>query len=280
MVGRCRRPRIGGWAVGIDRRAVLRGSALTVAGVAAGIGASRVPRWLGPDRQPISGGYAPAADRSITGARGVARVIWHVPTDQRLVALTFDDGPGPDYTPRVLDALDAADAPATFFMVGERLAAHHRLVDGRLDRHEVGNHTWSHAELAQLDYPAAYAQLRRTHDAIGRYLGRVPTLLRPPWGHLGGSALLAADALGYEVVLWSLEMHEAKYAGNPAGQVADIARSAAPGAIVLAHDYGNTQRLVTVDHLGALVGAIRARGYTLVTVSQLLAAAAAPVPRT
>ncbi len=266
--------------MGVDRRALLRGGALTIAGVAAGVGAGRVPHWLGPDRQPIAGGYAAAADRSVSGGRGVAQVSWRGPTDQRRVALTFDDGPGPNYTPRVLDALDAADAPATFFLVGQRLVANRRLLAGRLDRHEIGNHTWTHADLAQLDYAAAHDQLRRTHDAIGRYLGRTPTLLRPPWGHLGGSALLAADALGYEVVLWSLAMRELAYAKNPAGQVAYIARSVQPGSIVLAHDYGDAHRLVTLDHLRALIGALRDRGYRLVTVSQLLGAAAAAQPRT
>ncbi len=257
----------------IDRRTFLRGSALTMAGAAAALSATWLPRWLGPDRQPISGGYAPAADRRIRNGQGVAEVIWQVPTDQRLVALTFDDGPGPHYTPRVLDALAAADAPATFFMVGQRLAANHRLVAGRLDRHEVGNHTWTHADLAQLDYRAAYDQIHRTHETIRRYVGRAPTLLRPPWGHLGGSTLLAADAMGYAVVLWSVAMREQVYARNPLGQVRYIVGNVGPGAIILAHDFGTSQRLVTVDHLGSLIAALRAAGYTLVTVSDLLAAA-------
>ncbi len=244
-----------------------------------GAASSKVPRWFGPDRQPLQGGYAAGSDRNLWPAEGQQGVTWHVSTDQPLVALTFDDGPGPNYTPLVLDTLDKYDAPATFFMVGERLAEHHKLVEGRLGRHEVGNHTWSHADLSEQDFDGVTRQLKRTHDAIVTYTGRVPRLLRPPWGHLGGSTLLAANALGYDVVLWSYQMHEKRYAQNPQAQISDIVTKSRPGEIILAHDYGDQQRLVALGHLGPMIEGLRARGMKLVTVSELLAAGRVRPPK-
>ena len=156
-------------------------------------------------------------------------------------------------------------------MVGDQLRRHRAVVRGRLDQHEVGNHTWTHADLARLDAKSVRSQLTRTHDQITDVVGRAPVLLRPPWGHLGGSTLLAADDLGYNVVLWSQQMQPARFAANVAAQVADIVDNARPGTIVLAHDVGDPNRLPGLQHLGDIVTGLRARGFRLVTVSQLLA---------
>ncbi|NUT32439.1 MAG: polysaccharide deacetylase family protein, partial [Hamadaea sp.] len=227
-------------------------------------------------RLPLDGGYAPAGNPLAWSDRGGVRVVWHVPTTAPVVALTFDDGPLPEWTPRVLDTLADLGAPATFFLVGERLREHAGLVRDRYDGHEIGNHSWSHADLARLDAPAALRQIRACHDEIARRLGRTARLLRPPWGHLGGSTLVAADALGYDVVLWSQRMREQEHEARPAGIVDSVVAEARPGAILLAHDVGARRRLVTVDHLAAVVAGLRAKGLRLVTVSQLLAAASPP----
>ena len=155
-------------------------------------------------------------------------------------------------------------------MVGEQLRRNAAVVRGRLDTHEVGNHTWTHADLAQLDAKSVRAQLMRTHEEITDVVGRAPVLLRPPWGHLGGSTLLAADDLGYNVVLWTQQMQPARYTSDIAAQVADIVDHARPGSIVLAHDVGDPDRLPGLQHLGDIVTGLRARGFRLVTVSQLL----------
>ncbi|WP_412542752.1 polysaccharide deacetylase family protein [Longispora sp. K20-0274] len=267
--------------MGISRRGLLRGTLLAAGGALAGAGgvlaAERLPRWLGPDRQPIGGGYAPGSDRNIWADDGQQTVTWHVTTDQPLVALTFDDGPGPNYTPKVLDALDSRECPATFFMVGERVQQYHGLIDGRLDRHEVGNHTWNHVDLAEQDFDGVTSQLRRTHAAIVKYTGKTPRLMRPPWGHLGGSTLLAANAMNYNVALWSHQMREKFYQKDPAGNVRYIVEGVRPGAVILAHDYGDPLRLVTLDHLGEMIDGIRARGLKLVTLSELLAVGDQPI---
>jgi peptidoglycan-N-acetylglucosamine deacetylase len=254
----------------LSRRALVRGALLVAGGAAAGAGLTRLPGWLGPDRLPLTGGYAAADDQPSQVLHPGTSVTYYVQTSEPVVAFTFDDGPGPEWTTLVLDTLDAYAVPATFFMVGRNAEAHPGVVRGRLDRHAVGNHSWSHPDLAELDLHAVRSELLRAHDAILRATGQEPRLLRPPYGHVAGSTLLAADSLGYDLVLWSQQMHEARYAGDPAAQVDDIVRNVTPGSIVLAHDVGNATRLVALRHLGEMIEGLRARGYRFVTVPDLL----------
>ena len=256
-----------------SRRAVLRGALLAVAGAGAGaLGASEVPKWCGWNRPPLSGGYAAAADTPSAARHADVTVRYYVETTEPVVAFTFDDGPGPNWTPMVLDALDAARVPATFFMVGRRLREHAGLVRGRLAAHEVGNHSWSHDDLATLDLPRVRSELTRTHDLIHEVTGRAPTLLRPPYGHLGGSTLLAADSMGYDIVLWSQQMRERAFEDHPEGQVRAIVDAVRPGDIILAHDVGPARRLVALRQLGAMVDGLKARGFRFTTVSGLAGA--------
>ncbi len=256
----------------VDRRAVIRGALLTAAGAAAGVaGTSGLPRLFGWDRPPLGGGYASAADAPEAVRNPDITVRYYVETTEPVVAFTFDDGPGPNWTPMVLDALDEAAVPATFFMVGRNLVEHPGIVQGRMGRHEVGNHSWSHDDLAVLDRAQVCRELSRTHDAIERIIGRAPTLLRPPYGHLGGSTVLAADSFGYDIVLWSHQMHERRFLGDPSGQVRDIVDNVRPGSIVLAHDVGESHRLVALRQLSAMFAGLKARGFRFVTVSELSA---------
>ncbi len=255
----------------ISRRAFLRGSLLVAGGAAAGAGVMAAPELFPASHLPFTGGYAAAADRPDLEHHGQLDATWYVETTEQVVAFTFDDGPGPKWTSMVLDALDHYDVPATFFMVGQNLAAHADLVKGRLDRHEVGNHSWSHPDLAMLDAARIGEQLSRAHDTIARCTGRQAKLLRPPYGHLGGATLLAANDHGYEVILWSQQMHESAYVHNEAGQVTVLVTAGRPGPIVPAHAGGADARLVALRHLGEMFTGLRARGFRFVTVSELLA---------
>jgi len=264
--------------MGENRRGLLRRGMTFAAGISLGAAITRIPELVKPDRLPLSGGYAPAGVAQGWSPRGGLTVRWHVPTDQPLVALTFDDGPGPQWTPMVLDVLDRHRAPATFFVVGERLTRHEDLVRHRIGRHELANHTWAHRDLGKLDETQVRDQLSRTHVAIRRVSGRTPTLMRPPWGHLGGSTLVVADEFGYDVVMWSHQMHEKRYAHNPPGQARDIVEKVGPGSIVLAHDIGPRHRLVALNQLDAILNGLHRRGLRPVTVTELIAAATGSRP--
>jgi peptidoglycan-N-acetylglucosamine deacetylase len=254
----------------MNRRSFLRGGLIAAGGAAVGAGAMAAPRLFPPNHLPFGGGYAPAADQPEWEAHGQLRTVWYVQTEEPVVAFTFDDGPGPRWTSMVLDTLDEYQVPATFFMVGAHLAQYGDLVKGRLDRHDVGNHSWSHPDLAMLDAAAVGEQIGRAHDTIRKVTGRDAHLLRPPYGHLGGSTLLAADRHGYDIVLWSRQMHESAYLHNEEGQVAEILNGVRPGQIILAHDVGTDDRLVALRHLGEMFVGLRQRGFRFVTVSELL----------
>lgn len=262
-----------------SRRALFRGTALALTGAAIGaLGADKVPRWAGWDHPPLSGGYASAADTQTAIGTADVAVRYYVRTAARVVALTFDDGPAPDYTPMALDALAEAGVPATFFLVGRNVEKHADLVRDRLAGHEVGNHSWRHSDLATMDLAAIRDDLTRTRDVIEDRLGRTPTLMRPPFGHLGGSTLLAADSLGYDVVLWDRQMRERRFPDDPDGQARDLIDTVRPGSIVLAHDVGDPRRLVAVRSIVPLVAGLKAKGFRFATVSGLLAEAAAADP--
>lgn len=263
----------------LSRRAVMRGALFAGAGAATALaGAGQVRSWCGWDRPPVSGGYAAAADNLSAIAHGGVAISYFAQTTEPVVAFTFDDGPAPHWTPAVLDLLDNARAPATFFMVGRNIEKHAGLVRDRLARHEVGNHSWSHADLATLDLGQVHRELTRTHDAIRHHLGRTATLLRPPYGHLGGSTVLAAERMGYDIALWSHAMHERRYRDDPEAQVREIVSTVRPGAMILAHDAGDERRLVTIQGLPAMIDGLRRRGFRLVTVSELLALGPAAAP--
>jgi peptidoglycan/xylan/chitin deacetylase (PgdA/CDA1 family) len=267
-----------------SRRSVLRaltaGGAGTVAGVTVGA--------LGMMGGVAAGGALDGADAmpaTPVSALGVPTdgpwrpspahvdVSWAVDTSQKLVALTFDDGPMPNWTPEVHDILDEARIPATFFLVGRRALDNARLVHGRMDRHAVGNHTWAHADLTRMTHVQAYRAMHRAHTAIASVTGKEPQLLRPPFGTIGGTTLSAAGQFGYRIILWSLKMREALYGHPPSRLVDYIVNSCEPGTIVLAHDTGHRDRLVAIRALPAMIRGLRARGFEFVTVPDLLAAA-------
>ena len=181
-------------------------------------------------------GLGTAVDRSVddddglgTKARsgpglGVQRILWSGSGDG--VALTFDDGPDAELTPRVLDALERHGIRATFMVIGMRAAAAPDLVKRAVDAgHEIGNHTWSHHSLATLDAAQVREELTRTTELLGRIVPDADVrLFRPPRGILTGAAAQAAAELGHDVLLWSCTK------GN------DLDRKLVPGTIACLHD--------------------------------------------
>jgi cellulose synthase/poly-beta-1,6-N-acetylglucosamine synthase-like glycosyltransferase/peptidoglycan/xylan/chitin deacetylase (PgdA/CDA1 family) len=191
----------------------------------------------------------------------------------RTVALTFDDGPDPTWTPRILAVLRAQRVPATFFVVGTRAAAHPALVRGELQSgSEVGNHTWSHADLTTV--PAWRRNLELSLGQLGLAgSGRVTSaLLRPPYsstpaGLSAGdvAALRAETAAGYVVVLSDRDTEDWQRPGVDR-IVAGGAPTGTAGTIVLMHD-GGGNRAQTVAALPGVIRAYRSAGYRFATVS-------------
>lgn len=180
------------------------------------------------------------------------------------VALTFDDGPDPTWTPRLLDALAAADVRATFFVIGEAVAAHPDPVRRARDEgHEVQLHCWRHARHTTLDRAALEADTDAALASL-RGLWLEPTLWRTPWGVRGPHTEAVAEARGLELVGWTADTKD--WAGEPAAVLLQrVAGALRPGAVVLSHDGLGPGALragcaETVALVAPLAAAVRATG--------------------
>ncbi len=249
----------------VTRRRLLQGAlgaAVLAAGGAAGAGAAA---------------YADTAARrdrascARDGARTATstRVLWRAQTDEPVLALTFDDGPHPAYTPALLDVLAEERVRATFFVVGERAHGRREMVRRQLgDRHELGNHSWTHADLSGLDLPQARDEVGRTSQLLTDLAGRPPAVLRPPYGRLTGSVLQVAAEQDMDVLAWDARLREREL--DVAGNVAHVLDALRPGMVLLAHDAGPRHRQVGMAAVPDIVRRARERGFRFVTASEML----------
>lgn len=201
--------------------------------------------------------------------------ITHGPRQRRRVALTFDDGPDPEVTPAVLDALAAHGARATFFTIGEHLALHPQL-GGRIAAagHELGNHSWQHSRSRHFFSTSGQrAQIEGGAAAIAAITGsRVPPLFRPPLGFKPPPLARAAAALDLTVVGWSLHSHDSR-GSDPARIARRVLQRIAPGDIVLlhdGHDLPGRHRPACAPAVRLILAGLVERGLECVTVSELL----------
>jgi peptidoglycan/xylan/chitin deacetylase (PgdA/CDA1 family) len=190
----------------------------------------------------------------------------------RKVALTFDDGPDTEHTPRVLDILGGHGVNATFFLIGRR-AERAGAVARRIAAagHDLGNHTWSHRSLWLAGPRETARQVSQGHEAIAQAAGAPPRFFRPPWGMTNLALFPALRALGTPCVFWTAQT-EGRRPAAPALQVERARRHVRAGGIVDLHDAdgvpGAGARLV--EALPAMIGMLRAEGYSLVPLSDLL----------
>lgn len=249
----------------MNRRSVLKGAALVAVGGVVGGGVVRALDWAGDP----SGSDGTGFGRSVAGS-GVdtPRVFSRVETGESLVALTFDDGPSSS-TKGILDVLDQRNVRATFNIIGERVQGRTDLLRREDVRHDLGNHTWSHRQLAGLSPKEIDSELRRTDDIIDRVTGKQPRYLRPPGGGVSPEVLSAASAFGYDVLLWSLQLPGRDRYPDPVQYVVNHIH---PGAIILAHDGDSPSGSATLNALPRLIDRIKDLGYVFVTVSELTSA--------
>jgi peptidoglycan-N-acetylglucosamine deacetylase len=206
--------------------------------------------------------------RAIDGLLESTPVIREGSGDVREVALTFDDGPGP-YTPAILDTLIRHHVPATFFPVGFMIndfpdSIRREVANG----FAIGDHTENHRKLTELSPEDQEAELLGQADALARQGAPFPRLFRPPYGAYDASTLDMLRRHRMLMILWTVETGDYERPGD-AAIVQHVLDGVHPGAIVLLHD-GGGDRSETVAALPKVIKALRARGYRLVTVPQLL----------
>ena len=174
---------------------------------------------------------------ALIGVTPRSRLIASLPARSGAVALTFDDGPHPDWTPRILDHLASHDAHGTFFVIGERAASHPALVRRIAEEgHAVGHHSWSHSEPSITPASQLLAECRRTRAWLEELLGCPVPLFRPPHGKLTPRKLLGAWLQHDVVVLWNRDPKD--YAMTDPSELASWAAREPlnAGDVVLLHD--------------------------------------------
>lgn len=180
----------------------------------------------------------------------------------KVVALTFDDGPSNTVTPKILKILKKHNAKATFFMVGNQVHAHPKMAKQVFDEgHEVGNHSYSHANLKQLSNAQIKSQLSKTNKAIKKATGHYPTLVRPPYGSVD-KRVRAQTKL--PIILWSVDTRDWEHR-NSKKLLSYVKKYTYPGAIILMHDI----HMPTANGLDNVLTYLEKQGYTFVTVSEL-----------
>jgi peptidoglycan/xylan/chitin deacetylase (PgdA/CDA1 family) len=184
------------------------------------------------------------------------------------IALTFDDGPHPQNTPRLLDILRARNVKATFYVIGRSVDLYPQIVRRTVaEGHEIGNHTHTHRLLSKLGDSEVRNELTRCRDAVTRAAGVSMRTMRPPYGGLlQRQRELVHAEFGYPTILWSVDPLDWKRPG-PSVVTSRILSGTTAGGIVLAHDLHSQ----TVDAMPATVDGLLRRGFKFVTVSQLLA---------
>ncbi|OBK23561.1 polysaccharide deacetylase family protein [Mycobacterium asiaticum] len=184
----------------------------------------------------------------------------------KCVALTFDDGPSP-YTDRLLQILKANDAKSTFFLIGNKVAANpagaRRIAEAGM---EVGSHTWEHPNMTTIPPEDVAAQFSRANDAIAAATGRKPNLYRPAGGLSNPAVRQTAATFGLAEILWDVIPFDWANDSNTAATRQVLMTQIKPGSVVLFHDTYSS----TVDLVYQFIPVLKANGYRLVTVSELL----------
>ena len=196
-------------------------------------------------------------------------ILWDIKTDEKVIALTFDDGPHSTFTPRVLDLLAEYDAKATFFVFGQYAKKFPEIIlRTDAEGHEIANHTYTHpysSSPEELEH-----ELKQTDDVLYDITGIYPALYRPVGGSYTDGTINTAVENGFKVVMWSWHQDTEDWKRPGVDQiVSKVLKGAKPGDIVLFHDAGG-DRSQTVKALEEILPALKKEGYEFVTVSDLL----------
>lgn len=196
---------------------------------------------------------------------------WQVPIRDKLVALTFDDGPDPKYTPEVLATLAEHGDHATFFLIGKKVTKYPEIVRQTVILgNELGNHTFTHRHIKHMTSTDLVKEITRTNDAIAQVIGHSAKEFRPPRGYYDEPTILTAHRMGYPVIMWSWDEDTRDWQQPGVDKiVSNVLIHIHPGDIILFHDgTGHSQQ--TVAALRIILPKLHELGYRTVTVSQLL----------
>ena len=188
---------------------------------------------------------------------------------QMKIALTFDDGPHPKYTPQILEILDRYHIKATFFTVGINAYYYPQTLKKVIDAgHEIGNHTYTHPKVSTIEKGRLREEVESCENMIFSLTDYRTKLFRPPEGMIDSDLLSILGNLDYSVILWDIDTRD--WAHTPADEIAEhIIKNISSGDIILMHDYIGTKS-PTCEALEIFIPVLLERGYKFVVVSELI----------
>ncbi|MBV7507783.1 polysaccharide deacetylase family protein [Bacillus sp. sid0103] len=197
-------------------------------------------------------------------------MINEVPTSRKAVAITFDDGPNPTYTPQVLEIFSEAVGKATFFMIGEQMKKYPEVVKQVASLgHEIGNHTFTHPKLSLLSTAECLEEIEQNEKLIEELAGRKPVVFRPPYLDYNQNTVSLIEQKGYPMI-GALNLKAQDWEQPGVEHILEKSREGIKnGSILIFHD-GYGDRSQTIEAVRKLVSELTSQGYQLVTVSELL----------
>jgi Predicted xylanase/chitin deacetylase len=233
---------------------------------------ARLGLWLA--MLGIIAGFVCTLYAVLPGNRFYGPAFSEIKTSRKIVALTFDDGPNPPYTGRLLDVLRAEGVPATFFLIGRNAEKHPDVVRRIVaEGHQVGNHTYNHVDLLKADRATIADEVDRTTTVIQSITGFPAKVVRPPHGFRDAVVMEVMAERNLKVVEWSVSSRDWTNPGveTIVRRTIDKVKS---GAVILLHDgdgvAASASRAQTVAAAGLIIRELKARGYEFVTVDEIL----------
>jgi peptidoglycan-N-acetylglucosamine deacetylase len=232
------------------------------------------PPASGAPAESVTTGIDPASQESSAVAAPPPPRAPRKPTynscqvDGPYLAITFDDGPHPKLTPRLLDMLKERGVKATFYVIGQNVVQYPEIVQRMVaEGHEIGNHTFTHPSLPKIGPSRVGEEIAKSNAAIEQATGVRPTTMRPPYGAINSAITKRLnEEFDLPVILWSVDPQDWKI--RKASHVSShILQNARPGSILLAHDIHPS----TIDAMPAVLDGLLAKGFQFATVSELIA---------
>ncbi|MFD2919054.1 polysaccharide deacetylase family protein [Terrimonas rubra] len=195
------------------------------------------------------------------------KVVSSAETDKKQIAISFDDGPSPDFTPRVLAILQEKNVPAAFFCIGRQVELYPRILQQVHEQgHIIGNHSYSHGKLFDLlGTEKMYHDLQQMNAVTRQAIGVTPLLFRPPYGVTNPNLAKAIKRSGFVTVGWNIRSLDT-ITGDADKLLQRVLKQVKPGAVVLFHD----TCAVTVTMLPVFIDTLKAQGYAIVPLHKML----------
>ena len=200
-----------------------------------------------------------------------AKVYYHYKTIKPNLCLTFDDGPNTSQTLKVLDILDKYKIKATFFMVGENIEYQKDIVKKVSNKgHEIGNHFYSHENINKVSKEEIRSSIVKTNELIYNITGKMPKVIRPPYGFVNDDVKRICGELDMSIILWTADKDSRDWELTPASQIIEnVTKKVTNGDIFLFHD-GSKKFTNTLEAIDVIIPKLQDKGYTWVSVSTLI----------